>query len=102
MDCSLPDSSVPWGFCRQESWSGLPRPPPGHLPDAGTEPASLMPNLHWQVGSLPLAPPGKPKCYTQRYTKGSHLRGSKVQMAQIVDLTLNPACDSSSGFYPLG
>ena len=30
------------GFSRQEHWSGLPRPPPGDLPDPGTEPASLM------------------------------------------------------------
>ena len=28
------------GFSRQESWSGLPCPPPGHLPDPGIEPAS--------------------------------------------------------------
>ena len=30
------------GFSRQECWSGLPCPPPGHLPDPGIEPASLM------------------------------------------------------------
>jgi len=29
------------GFSRQEDWSGLPWPPPGDLPDRGTEPASL-------------------------------------------------------------
>ena len=29
-------------FCRQEYWSGLPRPPLGDLPDSGIEPASLM------------------------------------------------------------
>ena len=29
------------GFSRQEYWSGLPCPPPGHLPYPGTEPASL-------------------------------------------------------------
>ena len=29
------------GFSRQEYWSGLPCPPPGDLPDPGTEPASL-------------------------------------------------------------
>ena len=29
------------GFSRQESWSGLPRPSPGDLPDWGIEPASL-------------------------------------------------------------
>ena len=30
------------GFSRQEYWSGLPRPPPGDLPDPGIQPASLM------------------------------------------------------------
>ena len=30
------------GFIRQEYWSGLPLPSPGHLPDPGLEPASLM------------------------------------------------------------
>ena len=29
------------GFSRQTYWSGLPCPPPGDLPDPGTEPASL-------------------------------------------------------------
>ena len=30
------------GFSRQESWSGLPCPASGDLPDPGIEPASLM------------------------------------------------------------
>ena len=30
------------GFSRHEYWSGLPYPPPGHLPDPQTEPISLM------------------------------------------------------------
>ena len=46
-----------WGFSRQEHWSGLPCPPPGDLPNPGTEPRS--PAL--QVDSLPSEPPGKPK-----------------------------------------
>ena len=29
------------GFSRQDYWSGLPCPPPVHLPDAGIEPTSL-------------------------------------------------------------
>ena len=29
-------------FSRQEYWSGLPCPPPGDLPNPGTEPVSLM------------------------------------------------------------
>ena len=30
------------GFSGQEYWSGLPCPPPGDLPDPGTEPKSLV------------------------------------------------------------
>ena len=30
------------GFSRQEHWSGLPCPPPGHLSDPRIKPASLM------------------------------------------------------------
>ena len=37
--CQAP---LPMDFCRQESWSGLPRPPPGHLASPGTEPGSSM------------------------------------------------------------
>ena len=47
------------GFSRQEYWSGLPCPPPGDLPNPGIEPGLLC-LLHWQAGSLPSAPPGKP------------------------------------------
>ena len=39
---------------RQEYWSGLPFPPPGDLPDPGTEPR-LLQLLHWQADSLPLS-----------------------------------------------
>ena len=45
------------GFSRQEHWNGLPCPPPGDLTNPEVEPLCL---LHWQAGSLPLAPPGKP------------------------------------------
>ncbi|CAM9646205.1 unnamed protein product [Rangifer tarandus platyrhynchus] len=31
----------PWGFSRQEYWSGWPCPPPRDLPDPGIEPTSL-------------------------------------------------------------
>ena len=36
MDCGLPGSSVR-GIPRQGSWSGLPFPSPGDLPDPGIE-----------------------------------------------------------------
>ena len=41
------------GFSRQGYWSELSCPPPGIFP-------SLLHLLHWQTGSLPLAPPGEP------------------------------------------
>ena len=47
----------PWGFSRQEHWSGLPFPPPGDLPDPAIKPGS--PGL--QADSLPSEPPRKPR-----------------------------------------
>ena len=43
------------GFSRQQSWSGLPFPSPGDLPNPGIEPGS--PAL--QTNALLSAPPGK-------------------------------------------
>ena len=57
MDHTLPGSSGPLGFSRQEYWRGLSCPPPGDLPNSGMEPRS--PAL-W-VDSLPSEPPGKSK-----------------------------------------
>ena len=66
---SCPTSCDPWtiacqappsmGFSRQNYWSGLPCAPPGDLPNPGIEPQDLLCLLLWQVGSLPLVPPGK-------------------------------------------
>ena len=63
---SCPTLATPWtvacqaplsiGFSRQECWSGFPFPPPGGLL---TQRSNLcLMSLHWQVGSLPLVPPG--------------------------------------------
>ena len=46
----------PWGFFRQENWSGLSHPPPGDLPNSGIEPGS--PAI--QADSFPDELPGKP------------------------------------------
>ena len=46
----------PWGFSRQEYWSGLPCPPPGNLPDPWIKPRST----ELQADSLLSEPPGKP------------------------------------------
>ena len=63
----MPDSFVtPWtlahqallslGFSRQEYWNRLPFPPPGALPDPGTEPESSA----LAGGFFTTAPPGTP------------------------------------------
>ena len=49
-------ASLSMGFSRQESWSGLPFPPPGNLPDPRIEPVS--PAL--QADSLLLSHKGSP------------------------------------------
>ena len=45
-------------FPRQEYWSGLPFPPPGDLPDSGTEPGSLT-SLARAGRFFTTVPPGK-------------------------------------------
>ena len=58
------------GFLRQEYWNGLPFPPPGDLPNSGTEPTSLAsPAL--AGGFLPTVTPGKPKnkCHLHKTTQ---------------------------------
>ena len=55
-------------FSRQEYWSGLPFPSPGHLPDPGIKPdfSALAGN------SLPPEPRGKPYCqYTSHFSKSN-------------------------------
>ena len=47
------------GLSRQESWSGLPCPSSRDFLIRGLNPC-LLHLLQWQVGSFPLAPPGKP------------------------------------------
>ena len=54
------EAPLSMGFSRQEYWSGVPCPPAGDLPDQGSNP-SLLCLLHWQVSTLPLMLPGKPK-----------------------------------------
>ena len=54
--CQAPPSM---GFSRQEYWSGLPFPSPGHLPNPGIKPRS--PAL--QADALTSDPPGKPKIF---------------------------------------
>ena len=74
-------ASLSMGFSRQECWSRLPFPPPGGF-YPGMEPA------HWQVGSLPLAPPRK------TYICGSDRKESACNAG---DLGLIPGLGRSSG-----
>ena len=38
---TIAQTPLSMGFSRHKYWSGLPCPPPGHLPDTGIEPESL-------------------------------------------------------------
>ena len=42
MDCIARQASLAVGFSSQESWSGLPFPSPGDLPNPGIEPRSPL------------------------------------------------------------
>ena len=66
------------GFPRQESWSGLPYPSPGDLPNPGIEPGSLA----LQADSLPSEPLGKPLMYTfiQQPMNSSYSTGLKPNL----------------------
>ena len=57
-------------FSRQEGWSGLPFPPPGDLRTQGMN-HCLLHLLHWQAGSLPLAPPEH--LYSQAWPLASNM-----------------------------
>ena len=57
MDCSSPGSSL-HGILQARILEWLPYPPPGDLPNPGIASVSHV-YLHWQEGSLSLAPPRK-------------------------------------------
>ena len=61
--CSPPGSSV-LGILQARILEWMPCPPPGDPPNPGIKPTPLM-SLHWQGGSLPLAPPGKPLLFNK-------------------------------------
>ena len=61
MDCSPPGSSD-HGILQARVLGWVAMPPPGIILTRGLNPCLLC-LLHWLVGSLPLAPPGKPRMY---------------------------------------
>ena len=82
----------------------MPCPPPGDLPNPGIKPVFLC-LLHWQAGSLPLVPPGKPQgeCCTNSawsllspgvdrvLSWGSPRQPLRSLLAPLAD-SLNPLC----------
>ena len=94
------------GFSRQEYWSGSPCPPSGVLPNPGSQHLSPYIYLHWQAGSLPLEPPGKPKIvYRKLHTTWDHpdqvhfVVKVKVLVTQSRPTLCNPmACSPPDSF----
>ena len=87
-------------FSRQEYWSGLPFPPPGHLPNPGIEPVSpalqvdALPLSHWGNLTIDLSE----LCRLWFYSTMNHLileRGESQELYQeskvIVGLSLFPS-----------
>ena len=67
----------PWGFSRQEYWSGLSCPTQRDLPNPGVEPRSPI----LQMDSLPSEPPRKP--YIYMYNEGVNNPCSRIKHTQI-------------------
>ena len=82
MDYNPPGSSV-HGILQQEHQSESPCPPPGDLLTQGSNP-HLLHLLHWQVGSLPLAPPGEVPMFRYNILYIAHL-GLKVSTNIFLD-----------------
>ena len=84
----------PWGFSRQEYWSGLPCPPPGDPPNPGIEPRSLT----LQADSLPAEPHKHPKILLSLPAR-SHL-AQKFSLERITSFSDAPLwyslCQASS------
>ena len=74
------------GFSRQESWSGLPFPPAGDLPNPGIKPSSPI----LQEDSLLSEPPGKLRVSGEKsYIPELVERGGHIAWV----LTLRPEID---------
>ena len=88
------------GLSRQEYWSGLPCPPPGDLPDPGTE-LSLLHLLNWQTGSLLLAPPGKsPKLNNLLISRKHFQKLMRRNICRVLFTSHSDFCSSLSWLSP--
>ena len=74
MDCNPHQALCPWGFSRQEYWSGLPCPPPGDLPNPRIEPRS--PALHMDSFTI----------LSHQRSPGKKYMGTNEEIEQYVNL----------------
>ena len=79
LDCSPPGSSVV-GFSRQEYWTGLPRPPPGDLPDPEIEPASPALAGRFFTTTATWEAPFKRVCFLRWEKVESMMIGQKTEL----------------------
>ena len=71
-----PQAPLSMWFSRQEYWSGFHFLLQGIFPTQGSNPC-FLPLLHWQAGSLPAEPPGKPHyVYSQSLLFTCFIHGS--------------------------
>ena len=85
------------GFPRQEYWSGLPRPPPGDLPDPGIKPGSST----LQADSLPSEPrytgSAQLMCLGWMNEVLSQLRGTSIPL--VCPTLLEPPLTSGNSHF---
>ena len=87
MDCSLPGSSVQWDSPAKNTGVGCHFLLQGIFPTQGSNvPLLCLP--HWQAGSLPLAPPGKPSFCTSLWFIPLWLPVSHEASCKKADLVL--------------
>ena len=95
MDYSPPSSSVCGTFqARMLEWVAIPFSKGSSQSQVLNHP-HLLHLLHWQVGSLPLAPRGKPTGYIPKRTESrvskkhlyTHVRSSIIHNSQTVEVT---------------
>ena len=80
MDYNLPGSSVP-GSLQARILEGVAVSSSRGFPTQGSK-LHLSRLLHWQAGSLPLAPPGKPQMKAQSPVTGNRRRRMDARPAQ--------------------
>ena len=76
------------GFLRQGYWSGLPCSPFQEIFLAQGSNPYLLYLLHWQMGSLPLAPPGKPQDTWTSVDLGNHRANTEPLLKENWRMTL--------------